>query len=183
MAYVIKGEVWNKLVTWLPVLSWISDGNSKQKQSKQAVVGLGWRQRRKISLCPNSCGGQGILTEMEQKQSRWGVLPGPLFSGADAGVGELWEHHPCWSCRQLCNKGSYSRITTVSGLWLATTLPALAKVTVLGDTLTSFYPEEESWVPWGSSAEQERPGGRSAPGNCWRLRCLAESPPFTSYSP
>ena len=86
---------------------------------------------------------------MKQKQSRWGVLPGPLFSGADAGVGELWEHNPCWSCGQLCNNGSHSRITTVSGLWLATTLPALFKVTVLGDTLISFYTEVLHWVPWG----------------------------------
>lgn len=112
-------------------------------------MGLGWRQRRKIPLRPNFCAGQGILTEMKQKQSRWGVLPGPLFSGADAGVGELWEHNLCWSWGQLCNNGSHSRITTVSGLWLATTLPALFKVTVLGDTLISFYTGVLHWVPWG----------------------------------
>ena len=155
---------------------------SRSKASRQWWV---WSEGReeKFPCAPTPVVARVFWQEMKQKQSRWGVLPGPLFSGADAGVEELWEYHPCWSCRQLCNKGSYHRITTVSGLWLATTLPPLVKVTVLGDILTSFYPEEESWVPWGSSAEQERPGGRSAPGNCWRLRCLAEPPPFTSYSP
>ena len=61
----------------------------------------------------------------------------------------LWEHNLCWSWGQLCNNGSHSRITTVSGLWLATTLPALFKVTVLGDTLISFYTGVLHWVPWG----------------------------------
>lgn len=152
------------------------------REAKQVGSGgFGVKAEKKRPCAPASVVAS-ILTEMKQKQSRWGVLPGPLFSGADAGVGELWEHNPCWSCGQLCNNGSYSRITAVSGLWLATTLLALFKVTVLGWIPDFFLHWSSILAPGGSSAEQERQGGWSAPGNCWRLQCLVE-PPFTSYSP
>jgi len=71
------------VVTLLPVLGWISDGNSKWRQSNEAVAGSG--REPEDSHRPTYCSGQGIPIEMKWKQGRCGVLQRPPYSGAKAG--------------------------------------------------------------------------------------------------